>query len=169
MPCSPLKVNRRFGAIYRLHLQGWRISWARYLCDIHTCHLISHWYLAQFILHPRRLVDAQQITSRYTLVPLIFHHNKMKNMPLTNRHMSMLTVSPLSESVWLTTSLLPYRKTCHLLSCWYIAWLSLQPWRWWQYIPSKRRLTFNGLHGIISQKIVLFIITAVGIPNPAPI
>jgi hypothetical protein len=28
-PCSPLKVNRRFGGTYRLHLQGWRISRAR--------------------------------------------------------------------------------------------------------------------------------------------
>jgi uncharacterized membrane protein YhaH (DUF805 family) len=29
MPCSPLKVNRRFGGTYRLHFQG-RISRARY-------------------------------------------------------------------------------------------------------------------------------------------
>jgi hypothetical protein len=28
-PCSPLKVNRRFGGTYRLHLQGRRISRAR--------------------------------------------------------------------------------------------------------------------------------------------
>jgi hypothetical protein len=28
-PCSPLKVNRRFGGTYRLHLQGPRISQAR--------------------------------------------------------------------------------------------------------------------------------------------
>jgi hypothetical protein len=27
--CSPLKVNRRFGGTYRLHLQGRNISWAR--------------------------------------------------------------------------------------------------------------------------------------------
>jgi hypothetical protein len=29
MPCSPLKVNRRFGGTYRLHLQGRRINQAR--------------------------------------------------------------------------------------------------------------------------------------------
>jgi hypothetical protein len=29
MQCSPLKVNRRFGGTYRLHLQDWRISRAR--------------------------------------------------------------------------------------------------------------------------------------------
>jgi hypothetical protein len=28
-PCSPLKVNRRFGGTYRLNLQGLRISRAR--------------------------------------------------------------------------------------------------------------------------------------------
>jgi hypothetical protein len=28
-PCSPLKVNRRFGGTYRLHLQGRKISQAR--------------------------------------------------------------------------------------------------------------------------------------------
>jgi hypothetical protein len=34
-PCSPLKVNRRFGGTYRLHLQGG--------------HLLSHCYLARLI------------------------------------------------------------------------------------------------------------------------
>jgi hypothetical protein len=28
-PCSLLKVNRRFGGIYRLHLQGRRINWEK--------------------------------------------------------------------------------------------------------------------------------------------
>jgi hypothetical protein len=32
-------------------------------------------------------------------------------------------------------------------------------------VPPKRRLTFNGLHGVISQKIVLFI-TTVRTSNP---
>jgi hypothetical protein len=30
------------------------------------------------------------------------------------------------------------------------------PWTWRRYIPPKRPLTFNGLHGVISQNIVLF-------------
>jgi hypothetical protein len=33
--------------------------------------------------------------------------------------------------------------------------------------PPKRRLTFNGLHDVISQKIVIFITTAVRTSNPA--
>jgi hypothetical protein len=38
-------------------------------------------------------------------------------------------------------------------SCWFLALLTLQPWRWKQHVPSERRLTFAGLHGVISQKI----------------
>jgi hypothetical protein len=30
------------------------------------------------------------------------------------------------------------------------------PWRWRRYVPPKRRLTLNRLHGVISQKMVLF-------------
>jgi hypothetical protein len=33
-------------------------------------------------------------------------------------------------------------------------------------VPPKLRLTLNGLHGVISQKMVLFIITAVRTSNP---
>jgi hypothetical protein len=29
-PCSPFKINRRVGRAYRLHLQGWWVSQARY-------------------------------------------------------------------------------------------------------------------------------------------
>jgi hypothetical protein len=32
-------------------------------------------------------------------------------------------------------------------------------------LPLKRRLTFNGLHSVISQKIVLFITSTVRISN----
>jgi hypothetical protein len=39
---------------------------------------------------------------------------------------------------------------------WIIAWFIVRPWTRRRYVPPKRRLTFNGLHGFISQKIVLF-------------
>jgi hypothetical protein len=39
------------------------------------------------------------------------------------------------------------------LSCWYFARL-IRTWRCRWYIPPKRRLTFNWLHGVISQKII---------------
>jgi hypothetical protein len=44
---------------------------------------------------------------------------------------------------------------CVLLSRWYVARL-IRPWLWIQYIPPKRRLTFNGIHSVISQKTILF-------------
>jgi hypothetical protein len=40
-------------------------------------------------------------------------------------------------------------------TCWFLAWRTLQPWRWRRRVPLKRQLAFNGLHGVISQ--VLFI------------
>jgi hypothetical protein len=44
--------------------------------------------------------------------------------------------------------------------------LFLRPWIWRRYVPPKRRLKLNGLHGVISQKIILFITTAVKTSNP---
>jgi hypothetical protein len=44
--------------------------------------------------------------------------------------------------------------------------LFLRPWRWRRYVPPRRRLKLNGLHGAISQKIILFITTAVKTSNP---
>jgi hypothetical protein len=34
-------------------------------------------------------------------------------------------------------------------SCWCLAWVTLWPWRWSQYVPPKHQLTFTGLYGII--------------------
>jgi hypothetical protein len=87
---NPLKVNRRFGGTYRLHLQGRKIS-------------------------------------------------RGKNQPIS---------------------------ACHLLSRWCLARLILRPLRWRQYVLPKRRLIFNGLYGVIPQKIILFITTAVRTWNP---
>jgi hypothetical protein len=44
--------------------------------------------------------------------------------------------------------------------------LILRHWRCRPRVPLKRRLTFNGLHGVISQETELSIITAVGTSNP---
>jgi hypothetical protein len=34
----------------------------------------------------------------------------------------------------------------------FLAWLIIRPWGWMRHVPPKRRLTCNGLHGVISQK-----------------
>jgi hypothetical protein len=60
-----------------------------------------------------------------------------------------------------------YRLHFHLLSHWFLSWLILRTWRWGRHVSPKRRLAFNGLHGVISQKIVLFIATALRTSNPA--
>jgi hypothetical protein len=49
---------------------------------------------------------------------------------------------------------------------WFLAWLILWPWWWRWHVPPKCWLTFNGLHGVISQKTELFITTAVRTSNP---
>jgi hypothetical protein len=61
------------------------------------------------------------------------------------------------------------QTSCYLLSRWFLARLILRPWRWRRHIPPKCRLTFNGLYGIISQKLELFITTAVRTSNPRQI
>jgi hypothetical protein len=45
-------------------------------------------------------------------------------------------------------------------------WIFLRPWGWRRYVPPKRRWTLNGLHGVISQKMVLFVTTAMKTSNP---
>jgi hypothetical protein len=57
------------------------------------------------------------------------------------------------------------RSACHLLSRWFLAWLIFRPWRWRRYVPPKRPLTLNRLHGVISQKMVLFKIWTRHFPN----
>jgi hypothetical protein len=54
----------------------------------------------------------------------------------------------------------------HLLG--YNAGAIRRPWKWrrYSYVPPKHRLTLNGLHGVISQKMILFITTAVRTSNP---
>jgi hypothetical protein len=42
----------------------------------------------------------------------------------------------------------------------------LPPWRWRRYVPPKCRVQLYGLHGVISQKMILFKTTAVKTSNP---
>jgi hypothetical protein len=41
-------------------------------------------------------------------------------------------------------------------SYWYLCWLILRLWRWRRHVPPKRQLAYNGLHGVVYQKIELF-------------
>jgi hypothetical protein len=85
------------------------------------------------------------------------------SLPLSNRdisfaasrtHLRLPTAS-------LFRTLLIICTQCQLASCFiagFLLNLFLRPWRWRQYVPPKHRLTLNGLHGVISQKMVLFMI-----------
>jgi hypothetical protein len=42
-------------------------------------------------------------------------------------------------------------------SCWFLASLTHESWRWRRHVPSKCWFTFNRLHGITSQKTELII------------
>jgi hypothetical protein len=44
--------------------------------------------------------------------------------------------------------------------------LFFRPWRWRRYVLPKSQLTLKEIHGVISQKMVLFITTAVRTSNP---
>jgi hypothetical protein len=48
-----------------------------------------------------------------------------------------------------------------LYYCWFLSWYTLKPWRWRQYVPSKRQWNSNGLHRVTSQKRALFAVIAV--------
>jgi hypothetical protein len=94
----------------------------------------------------------------------------MKKQRLITDYQDQGTSLKMSSVIWNTT---PYsqlklnRHFCLLpASCWFLAWLILGPRRWRRHVPPKRRLTFNGLQGVISQKILLFITTAVRTSNP---
>jgi hypothetical protein len=60
-------------------------------------------------------------------------------------------------SPWKLTDRFSQRWLCLLLgSHWFLTCLILQPWKCRQYSLPKLRLTFNGIHGVISQKVELF-------------
>jgi hypothetical protein len=57
-------------------------------------------------------------------------------------------------------------QLCLPPATWFLVWLILRPWTWRRHAAPKRRLIPNELHGVISQKTVLFITTAVRTSNP---
>jgi hypothetical protein len=51
-------------------------------------------------------------------------------------------------------------------SRWLLAWLTLRLWRWRWHITLKCQSTFRGIHGVISQRMGLFITIAPRTSNP---
>lgn len=48
-------------------------------------------------------------------------------------------------------------------SCWFHAWLILQPWRWRWHVLPKCQSTFTWLHGIVLQNIELLILMSTAV------
>jgi hypothetical protein len=65
-------------------------------------------------------------------------------------------------AVAMKSSIVWYITPCSLLI---VNRLILRPWRWRRHVTPKRLLTFNEWYVVISQKIVLFITTAVRTSN----
>jgi hypothetical protein len=62
-----------------------------------------------------------------------------------------------------------WHRLCLLAkSCWLHACFTLQPWRWRQYVLSKRHWTSTRLHGITTHETVLFVVTAVRTSRTIP-
>jgi hypothetical protein len=116
-------------------------------------------------------VHLQAVTLRKQPVtaPLVYRHEPRKEAPWISNISCLIIQGSKSSIFW---DIMPYgpleanrrfggTSACHLLSRWYLAQLIFRPWRWRRYVSPKRWLTFSGLHGVISEKIVLFITTAV--------
>jgi hypothetical protein len=52
-------------------------------------------------------------------------------------------------------------KQSHLVSCCFLAWFIIRPWRWRQHVPLNCQSTFNRLRSIISLKIEFFMLCIV--------
>jgi hypothetical protein len=63
--------------------------------------------------------------------------------------------------------LLSSRLLCLLsASNWLLTWCIDRPWKWSRHVPQTHPLTYNGLHGVISQKTGLFIPIVVRTSKP---
>jgi hypothetical protein len=166
------------------------------ICSSETSPCFHAGFLLRLFFDPEDVGDMflrnVAMLSRWFFAPLILRHWKCRKYVLPKRRPAFTLVSSFaySSSLMIKTICSSETSPCFhagfllrfffdpedvgdmflrnvvLLSRWFIARLILLPWRWRQYVPPKRQLTLNGLHGVIFQKIVLFITSAVRTSNP---
>jgi hypothetical protein len=76
-PCSPLKVNRRFGGTFRFHVQGRRISQVRNQREAGSKHSSA---LKKKICSSETSVDFQQTTRFYISDDRTLHNHRRENL-----------------------------------------------------------------------------------------
>jgi hypothetical protein len=138
-----------------------------------ACHLLRRWYLF-FILSGVRLSPLGTETINWPIVqPQMIDdgdcgaiggmksgrenqstRRKPATLPTTNPIWPNRGSNPGRRGGKPATNRLSYGMTLTLVSCLAYSTLKMEA-----TIPPKRRLTFNGLHGVISRKIVIFITT----------
>jgi hypothetical protein len=85
-PYSPLKVNRRFGGTYRLHLQSRRISRAknqreiRCQAELASCSAYSSTMKMEAIFSSETSGDFQRTTRRYIPEDRALHNHRCENL-----------------------------------------------------------------------------------------
>jgi hypothetical protein len=116
----------------------------------------------------KRLACHNQVISLYALTcPWHASSYQMHDLPWEDRLLLHLikvltAMSVDNTALWDGTSCTDVSEEhfAFIFTCLYAGFLLtlfFRPWRWWRYVPPKYRLTLNGLHGVISQKMVLFI------------
>jgi hypothetical protein len=103
----------------------------------------------EILKHPAYSPDLAP--SDYYLFPMLFIKPKTYQSPRIKE--LLYTCCYLNIGCYCTTLKSCKSSTYHLLPRCLFASLILRPWRWGRHVPPKCRLTFNGLHGVTSQKI----------------
>jgi hypothetical protein len=141
-PCSPLRINQRFGGKYRLHLQGRKISQARnqHESRCQACHLLACWFAEpisstlnmEAICSSETLVETQRTTWRHIPDDDTLHYI----LNLTNFSSSVIqdrSVEPKSSSLkpvtdqWLASGWMTW--------VWFLAWAGIVT-SWASFVPN---------------------------------
>jgi hypothetical protein len=147
-----------FGGTCGLQLQNRRISRTRHQCE--SCGNQSNRLdeIADYIGSGRQMEDSRLSCSCHLPVRsvvcdsqwvLALHSVLRASQRVLNLCLPFPPVSHIIRNFGTPTAARHSSRSFH-------AQLILWTWRWRRYGPTKRRLTFNGLHGVISRMLELF-------------